>query len=90
MLEEVIALHPPGMHRTKKRIKIYYLTQVRVAPPSFLLFCNYPESIHFSYKRFLENRLRESFDFGGSPIRLVFRKREEKASHRARSRRRSN
>jgi GTP-binding protein len=90
MLEEVVSLHPPGMHRTKKRIRIYYLTQVRVAPPSFLLFCNYPESIHFSYKRFLENRIRESFDFGGSPIRLVFRKREEKTSHRERSRRRSN
>lgn len=87
MLEEVVSLHPPGMHRGKKPIKIYYLTQVRVAPPSFLFFCNYPESIHFSYRRFLENRVRESFDFGGSPIRLVFRKREEKTSHRERKRR---
>jgi GTP-binding protein len=90
MLEEAISLHPPGMHRGKKPIKIYYLTQVRVAPPSFLFFCNYPESIHFSYRRFLENRVRESFDFGGSPIRLVFRKREEKTSHRERKRRPRN
>ncbi|MEJ2715690.1 MAG: ribosome biogenesis GTPase Der [Deltaproteobacteria bacterium] len=87
LLEDVVSQHPPGMHRGKKRIKIYYLTQVRVAPPSFLLFCNYPESIHFSYRRFLENRLRDSFDFGGSPIRLVFRKREEKTSHRGKKRR---
>lgn len=69
--------HPPGMHRRTKRVKIYYATQVRTAPPTFAFFCNYPESIHFSYKRFLENRIREAFDFGGSPIRLAFRKRGE-------------
>lgn len=77
-LEQVLTQNPPGMHRTTKRIKIYYLTQVRVAPPTFAFFSNYPESIHFSYKRFLENRLRESFDFGGAPLKLVFRKREGK------------
>jgi len=75
-LEQILAQNPPGMHRTTKRIKIYYLTQVRAAPPTFAFFCNYPESIHFSYKRFLENRLREIFDFGGAPLKLVFRKRE--------------
>ncbi len=75
-LEETIAQNPPGMHRKTKRIKIYYLAQVRVAPPSFALFCNYPESIHFSYRRFLENRLREAFEFGGAPLRLIFKKRQ--------------
>jgi GTP-binding protein len=84
-LEETLVSHPPGMHRKGKRIKIYYMTQVQVAPPTFMFFCNYPESIHFSYKRFLENRLREVFDFAGSPLRLVLKKRQGKSleEHRA-------
>ncbi|MDQ7782462.1 MAG: ribosome biogenesis GTPase Der [Desulfomonilaceae bacterium] len=74
-LASVIVQNPPGMHRKTKRIKIYYLTQVRSGPPTFMFFANYPESIHFSYKRFLENRIREAFDFGGAPLVLTFRKR---------------
>jgi GTP-binding protein len=81
-LEQTLAQHPPGMHRGSKRLKIYYLTQVSVAPPTFAFFVNYPDSLHFSYKRFLENRLREAFEFDGSPLRLVFRKREGKLSDR--------
>ncbi|WP_126938708.1 ribosome biogenesis GTPase Der [Veillonella sp. VA142] len=53
--------------------KIYYMTQASVKPPTFILFVNEPELIHFSYVRFLENRLRESFGFEGTPIRLVLR-----------------
>lgn len=53
--------------------KIYYMTQASVAPPTFVLFVNEPELIHFSYIRFLENKLRESFGFEGTPIRLVLR-----------------
>jgi GTP-binding protein len=79
-LEGTVSLHPPGMHRSSRPIKIYYITQVRVGPPTFMLSCNYPESIHFSYLRFLENRLREAFNFGGSPIKLVLRKRQERAA----------
>jgi GTP-binding protein len=90
LLEEIIRFHPPGMHRKSKRIKIYYLTQVRSAPPTFALFCNYPESIHFSYKRFLENRLREKFDFGGAPIKLLFRKRGERSSGRGKGNKRGS
>lgn len=75
-LADVVNQNPPGMHRKTKRIKIYYGTQFRSAPPRFLFFCNYPESIHFSYQRFLTNRLREVFEFGGSPLKIVFRKRE--------------
>ncbi len=74
-LESVVTQNPPGMHRKTKRIKFYYLTQVRAAPPVFMFFSNYPESLHFSYKRFLENRIREAFDFKGSPLILIFRKR---------------
>lgn len=78
-LEQVVKTNPPGMHRKTKRIKMYYLTQVQTGPATFMFFCNYPESIHFSYKRFMENRLRESFDFDGAPLRLVFKKREGKS-----------
>ena len=82
-LEETISQNPPGMHRKTKRVKIYYVTQPRVAPPTFTLFCNYPESIHFSYKRFLENRLREVFEFDGAPLRLIFKKRQGRALEEA-------
>jgi GTPase len=78
-LADVVSRNPPGMHRKTKRIKIYYGTQFRSAPPRFLFFCNYPESIHFSYQRFLTNRLREVFEFGGSPLKVVFRKRERQS-----------
>lgn len=74
-LSDVVSQNPPGMHRKTKRIKIYYGTQFRTAPPRFMFFCNYPESVHFSYQRFLTNRLREVFDFGGSPIKVILRKR---------------
>jgi GTP-binding protein len=79
-LEDILQAHPPGMHRKTKPIKMYYLTQFRTAPPTFVFICNYPESIHFSYKRFLENQLRETFAFGGSPMRLIFKKKPERAS----------
>jgi GTPase len=74
-LEGATKQHPPGTHRNKP-IKIYYATQVRVRPPAFTFFCNHPESIHFSYSRYMENRIREAFDFGGSPLRLTFKKRK--------------
>jgi GTPase len=86
-LETTVAQNPPGTHHKTKRIKMYYLTQVQVAPPTFMFFCNYPESIHFSYKRFLENRIREVFDFGGAPLRLVLKKRQGKTPEPPRRRR---
>jgi GTPase len=74
-LNDVVASNPPGMYRKTKRIKMYYGTQIKTRPPTFVFFCNYPEAIHFSYRRFLTNRLREQFDFGTSPLVLSFRKR---------------
>jgi GTPase len=56
-----------------KRPKIRYSTQVAVAPPTFVLFTSDPSSVHFSYRRYLENRLRDAYEFTGTPIRLVFR-----------------
>lgn len=61
-----------------KRLKIYYVTQIGTKPPTFVFFVNDPECLHFSYKRYLENRLRENFDFAGTGIKLEFRERKEK------------
>ncbi|MER2254007.1 MAG: ribosome-associated GTPase EngA, partial [Priestia megaterium] len=59
-----------------KRLKIYYTTQVAVGPPTFVVFVNDPELMHFSYKRFLENKLREAFGFEGTPIKIIARPRK--------------
>ncbi|MBQ8528224.1 MAG: ribosome biogenesis GTPase Der [Clostridia bacterium] len=56
-----------------KRLKIYYMTQTSVAPPTFVIFCNSEELFHFSYRRYLENCLRDTFGFEGTPIKLVIR-----------------
>ena len=58
-------------------LRLYYATQTGVRPPSFLLFCNDTRLLHFSFKRRLENTLRERFALGGAPIRLIFRSRRE-------------
>ena len=58
-----------------RRPKIFYATQASVAPPTFVFFAREAASVHFSYQRFLENRLRDEFGFLGTPVRLVFRER---------------
>ena len=60
-----------------KRLKIYYMTQISVAPPTFVIFCNNAELFHFSYQRYIENCLRETFGFTGTPIKLIIRERGE-------------
>jgi len=59
------------------RIRIYYATQVSNAPPTFVLFVNNPDFMHFSYQRYIENKLREAFMFEGTPIKIILRKRED-------------
>ena len=76
MLNEVLAeatmrVQPPS--DKGKRLKIYYMTQISVAPPTFVIFCNNAELFHFSYQRYIENCLRETFGFKGTPIRLIIR-----------------
>lgn len=79
ILNEVImdaqAITPAPTHNGK-RLKIYYASQVSVAPPTFILFVNDPELMHFSYRRYIENRLREAFDFAGTPIHIMAREKE--------------
>lgn len=72
--EDMTRGHLPGLFRNRT-VKFYYITQTTVKPPTFTLFTNFPEGIHFSYERYLENKLREAFGFEGTPIRLQFRKR---------------
>jgi GTP-binding protein len=66
----------PAPTRAGRPLKIYYGTQVRSDPPTFLLYVNEPELAHFTYKRYLENRIRESYGYLGTPIRIVLRKRQ--------------
>ena len=60
-----------------KKMKIYYVTQVATKPPTFVFFVNDPSALHYSYQRYLENQLRENFDFKGTGIKLIFRERKE-------------
>ncbi len=81
MLNEVLAeatsrVQPPS--DKGKFLKIYYMTQVGVKPPTFVIFCNNAELFHFSYQRYIENCLRETFGFAGTPIRLIIRERSDK------------
>jgi GTP-binding protein len=71
-LELCLQRHQPPVVRNK-RLRLYYATQARTAPPTIVLSCNDPQSVHFSYKRFLENQFRDSFDVHGTPIRLIFK-----------------
>lgn len=76
LMREALLSHPPTA-RGSRTLKFYYATQVAVAPPTFVFFVNNPERLHFGYERYLENRLREAFDFPGTPIRLIFRGRSD-------------
>ena len=62
-----------------RRLKIYYMTQISVRPPTFVFFCNSKQLFHFSYQRYLENQIRETFGLEGTPVRIVIRERGEKA-----------
>jgi len=76
MLKEAVAAHPPPS-KPGKWLKFLYVTQADVSPPTFVIFTNDPEQVHFSYRRYLENRLRETFGFAGTAVRLSFRGRDE-------------
>jgi GTP-binding protein len=76
IIQEALHKHQP-MSTSGKLLKVRYVTQVAVAPPTFVFFVNEPELVHFSYRRFLENQLREQFGFGGTALRLHFRSSKE-------------
>ena len=81
MLNELLAqattrVQPPS--DKGKRLKIFYMTQASVKPPTFVFFCNDSTLFHFSYQRYLENRIRETFGLEGTPIRIIIRERGDK------------
>ncbi len=73
-IRDAMLLNPPKDHKGK-RVKVYYATQVSRKPPTFVFFVNDANCMHFSYKRYLENRIRAVFDLNGTPIRMILRKR---------------
>ena len=77
LLRDAIKRHPPHAKGTK-RLKFFYASQVRADPPLILFHVNDPTQVHFTYKRYLENQFRDAYAFEGTPIRLSFRKREER------------
>ena len=76
LLEDAKMVNPPPAH-SGRVAKIYYMTQVGIRPPTFVMFVNDANLIHFSYVRFMENRLREAFSFEGTPIRIVIRSKKD-------------
>lgn len=72
--EGIVERHPPPLFQGKP-IKLYYITQAETCPPTFVVQVNHPEGMHFSYRRYLQNQLRESFGFVGTPVRLITRTR---------------
>ncbi|WP_423798959.1 ribosome biogenesis GTPase Der [Neobacillus sp. SAB-20_R2A] len=75
IIMDAVAMNPTPTDKGR-RLKIYYATQVAVKPPTFVIFVNEPELLHFSYERFLENRIRDAFGFEGTPIKIYARERK--------------
>lgn len=88
VLQRSFADHQPGSVHGK-RLKLLYATQASVAPPTFVMFVNDPELLHFAYRRYIENQLRQTFDFEGAAIRLVLRRRSDPDALGPRARRRT-
>ncbi|MGD8267827.1 MAG: ribosome biogenesis GTPase Der [Desulfobacterales bacterium] len=86
ILEKALTDNEPSLHHGR-RIKFYYATQAATRPPTFIMFVNYPEAVHFSYQRYLKNRLREGAGLHDTPIRLVLRPRSGRKAPPARSKR---
>jgi GTP-binding protein len=76
VLSDAVARHQPPAVKGR-RPKFYYATQATIEPPTFVLFAADAKSVHFSYRRFLENRIRDAFEFEGTPLRLIFRERSK-------------
>lgn len=75
IIADATSFNPPGM-TMRGRPKFYYITQVGIKPPTFIIFVNDPNIIHFSYQRYIENQLRKTFDFSGTSIKIIYRKRD--------------
>ena len=76
IMAEAVAMQQPPSDKGK-RLKLYYITQVAVKPPTFVIFVNKKELMHFSYTRYIENQIRDTFGFRGTPLRFIIRERNE-------------
>ena len=76
VVSRAIMMKEPPIYNMK-RLKVYYVTQIGTKPPTFVFFVNDPDCMHFSYQRYLENQIRQSFDFKGTGVKLQFRERKE-------------
>ena len=76
IMAEAVALQQPPSDKGR-RLRLYYITQAAVKPPTFVIFVNDKELMHFSYTRYLENQIRETFGFLGTPLRFIIRERKE-------------
>jgi GTP-binding protein len=70
---DAVAAHPPPPDRNGKEVRIHHVTQARAPMPTFVFFVDRPSALHFSYIRYLENRIRERFGFNGTPIKIELR-----------------
>ncbi len=78
IMSEAVAMQQPPTDKGK-RLKLFYITQVAVKPPTFVIFVNDRKLMHFSFTRFLENRIRDTFGFAGTPLKFIIRERQEKS-----------
>ena len=76
IVSEAVSLQQPPTDKGR-RLKIFYATQVSVKPPTFVIFVNDKKLMHYSYVRYLENKIREAFGFAGTPLRFIIRERDE-------------
>jgi GTP-binding protein len=76
IMAEAVAMQQPPSDKGK-RLRLYYITQVSVKPPTFVIFVNDKELMHFSYTRYLENRIRDTFGFRGTALKFIIRERKE-------------
>ena len=77
IMAEAVAMQQPPSDKGK-RLRLYYITQVSVKPPTFVIFVNDKELMHFSYTRYIENKIRDCFGFKGTPLKFIIRERKEK------------
>jgi GTP-binding protein len=83
--EQVLAHHPPPP-QSGRSLRLYYITQAQVEPPTFVAVTNHPEDIHFSYRRYVQNQIGKHFEFVGTPVRVLYRKKRNKRPNTKRER----
>jgi len=76
ILAEAVAMQQPPSDKGR-RLKIFYMTQISVKPPTFVVFVNDKKLMHYSYTRYIENQIRNAFGFRGTPLRFIIRERKE-------------